>query len=138
MDKMSIGIGIIIKACIVFKEGTLFSLYNSLILPYVSYSIHAWCRTYRCTVVTPVCWQLSYCSLGLSCIIIDSFCSGLNILSVRQIFVYTISIFINSKINQFVLLDHSKRHMSCVLHNFKFNMVITDIIKIHCCPDHGF
>ena len=39
---MSKGIGIIIKARKVFNETTLLSLYNSLILPYVSYCIHAW------------------------------------------------------------------------------------------------
>ena len=45
-SKMSKGIGIIIKARIVFNEATLLSLYNSLILPYVSYCIHVWGRAY--------------------------------------------------------------------------------------------
>ena len=40
--KMSKGIGIIIKARKVFNEATLLSLYNSLILPYLSYCIHVW------------------------------------------------------------------------------------------------
>ena len=45
-SKMSKGIGIIIKARKVFNEATLLSLYNSLILPYVSYCIHVWGRAY--------------------------------------------------------------------------------------------
>ena len=44
--KMSKGIGIIIKARKVFNETTLLSLYNSLILPYVSYCIHVWGKAY--------------------------------------------------------------------------------------------
>ena len=44
--KMSKGIGIIIKARMVFNETTLLSLYNSLILPYISYCIHVWGKAY--------------------------------------------------------------------------------------------
>ena len=44
--KMSKGIGIIIKARKVFNETTLLSVYNSLILPYVSYCIHVWGKAY--------------------------------------------------------------------------------------------
>ena len=44
--KMSNGIGIIIKARKVFNETTLFSLYNSLILPYISYCIHVLGKAY--------------------------------------------------------------------------------------------
>ena len=44
--KMSKGIGIIIKARKVFNETTLLSLYNSLILPYISYCIHVWRKAY--------------------------------------------------------------------------------------------
>ena len=44
--KISKGIGIIIKARKVFNETTLLSLYNSLILPYVSYCIHVWGKAY--------------------------------------------------------------------------------------------
>ena len=45
-SKMSKGIGIIIKARKVFNEATLLSLYNSLILSYVSFCIHVWGRAY--------------------------------------------------------------------------------------------
>ena len=45
-SKMFKGIDIIIKARKVFNEATLLSLYNSLILPYVSYCIHVWGRAY--------------------------------------------------------------------------------------------
>ena len=44
--KMSKGIGIIIKARKVFNETTLLSLYNSLLLPYISYCIHVWGKAY--------------------------------------------------------------------------------------------
>ena len=44
--KMSKGIGIIIKARKVFNEATLLSLYTSLMLPYLSYCIHVWGKTY--------------------------------------------------------------------------------------------
>ena len=43
---MSKGICIIIKARKVYNETTLLSLYNSLILPYVSYCIHVWGKAY--------------------------------------------------------------------------------------------
>ena len=44
--KMPKGIGIIIKARKVFNETTLLSLYNSLILPYVSCCNHLWGKVY--------------------------------------------------------------------------------------------
>ena len=44
--KMSKGIGIIIKARKVFNEAALLSLYKSLMLPYLSYCIHVWGKTY--------------------------------------------------------------------------------------------
>ena len=44
--KFSKGIGIIIKTRNVFNETTLLSLYNSLILPYVSYCIQVWGKAY--------------------------------------------------------------------------------------------
>ena len=46
--KMSKGIGIIIKSCRASNEATLLSLYNSLILPYISHCtcIHLWGRAY--------------------------------------------------------------------------------------------
>ena len=44
--KMSKGICIIMKARKVFNETTLLSLYNSLILPYISYCIHVWGKAY--------------------------------------------------------------------------------------------
>ena len=44
--KMSKGIGSIIKARKVFNETTLLSLYNSLVLPYISYCIHVWWKAY--------------------------------------------------------------------------------------------
>ena len=44
--KISKGICIIIKAQKVFNDTTLLSLYNSLILPYLSYCIHVWGKAY--------------------------------------------------------------------------------------------
>ena len=40
--KMSKGIGIIIKARKYFNQKTLLSLYNTMILPYITYCIHVW------------------------------------------------------------------------------------------------
>ena len=39
-------IGVIIKARKIFSAVTLLSLYNSLIMPYLSYCIHVWGKAY--------------------------------------------------------------------------------------------
>ena len=41
-QKMSKGIGVIIKARKYFNQETLLSLYNTMVLPYISYCIHIW------------------------------------------------------------------------------------------------
>ena len=45
--KISKGIGVMVKARKVFEQNTLLSLYNSLILPYLSYCIHVWGKAYN-------------------------------------------------------------------------------------------
>ena len=45
--KIAKGIGVIVKARKVFDKVTLLSLYNSLILPYLSYCIHIWGNAYQ-------------------------------------------------------------------------------------------
>ena len=45
--KIAKGIGVIIKARKVFDKVTLLSLYNLLILPYISYCIHIWGNAYQ-------------------------------------------------------------------------------------------
>ena len=44
--KIAKGIGVIIKARKIFSTVTLLSLYNSLIMPYLSYCIHVWGKAY--------------------------------------------------------------------------------------------
>ena len=45
--KIPKGKGVTIKARKVFDKATLLSLYNSLILPYLSYCIHIWGNAYQ-------------------------------------------------------------------------------------------
>ena len=45
--KIAKGIGVIVKATKLFDKVTLLSLYNSLILPYLSYCIHIWGNAYQ-------------------------------------------------------------------------------------------
>ena len=45
--KLSKSIGAMVKARTVFERNTLLSMYNSLILPYLSYSIHVWGKAYN-------------------------------------------------------------------------------------------
>ena len=42
IHKISKGIGIIIKARKYFNQDTLLSLYNTMVLPFISYCIHVW------------------------------------------------------------------------------------------------
>ena len=99
---MSKGIGIIIKARKVFNEATLLSLYNSLILPYVSYCIHVWGRAYD-THLKHVLVLLNKAVRVIAGIPprtnVDHFYLELDILPVRKIFVYTISIFMYKYMN---------------------------------------
>ena len=44
--KIAKGIGVVIKARKVFSPATLLSLYNSLIMPYLTYCIHVWGKAY--------------------------------------------------------------------------------------------
>ena len=46
-NKIAKGIGVIIKARKVFDKTTFFSIYNSLILPYIGYCIHIWGNAYQ-------------------------------------------------------------------------------------------
>ena len=101
-SKMSKGIGIIFKARKAINEATLLSFYNSLILPYVSYCIHVSGRAYdthlkhvlvlqnkAVRVITGVPPRTN----------VDHFYLELDILPVRKIFVYTISIFMYKYMN---------------------------------------
>ena len=101
-SKMSKGIGIIIITRKVFNEITLLSLYNSLILPYVSYCIHVWGRAYDTHLKHVLVLQ----NKGVRVIAgvpprtnVDHFYLELDILPVRKIFVYTISIFMYKYMN---------------------------------------
>ena len=92
---MSKGIGIIIKARKVFNEATLLSLYNSLILPYVNYCIHVWGRTNHTHLKHVLILQNKVVRVIAGVpprTNVDHFYLELDILPVRKIFVYTISI----------------------------------------------
>ena len=95
-SKMSKGIGIIIKARKVFNEATLLSLYNSLILPYVSYCIHVWGRAYDLVLQNKAVRVIVGVPPRTN---VDHFYLELDILPVRKIFVYTISIFMYKYMN---------------------------------------
>ena len=100
--KISKGIGIIIQARKVFNETTLLSLYNSLILPYVSYCIHVWGKAY----VTHLKYIMVLQNKAVRVISgvpprtnADNLYLELDILPVKKIFVYIISIFMYRYMN---------------------------------------
>ena len=95
-SKLSKGVGIIIKTRKLFDEATLLSLYNSLILPYVSYCIHVWGRAYDTHLRHVLVLQNKAVRViaGVTPRTnADPFYLELDILPVRKIFVYTIRIF---------------------------------------------
>ena len=101
-SKMSKGIGIIIKARKVFNEATLLSLYNSLILPYVSYCIHVWGRAYDTHLKHVLVLQNKAVRVIAGVpprTNVDHFYLELDILPVKKIFVYTINIFMYKYMN---------------------------------------
>ena len=99
---MSKGIGIIIKYRKVFNEATLLSLDNSLILPYDSYCIHGRGRAYDTHLKHVLVLQ----NKAVRVIVgvpprtnVGNFYLELDILPVRNIFVYTIAIFMYKYMN---------------------------------------
>ena len=46
-NKISKGIGVIIKGRKVFDQTTLLSLYNTMVYPYLSYCMHVWGSAYK-------------------------------------------------------------------------------------------
>ena len=79
-----------------FNEAMLLSLYNSLILPYVSNCIHVWGRAYDTHLKLVLVLQNKAVRViaGVSSSTnVDHLYQQLDILPVRKIFVYTISIF---------------------------------------------
>ena len=102
-SKMSKGIGIIIKARKVFNEATLLSLYNSLILPYVSYCIHVWGRAYDTHLKHVLVLQNKAVRVIAGVpprTNVDHFYLKLDIPPVRKIFVYTIYKYIHVQIHE--------------------------------------
>ena len=95
------GIGIIIKARKVFNETMLLSLYNSLILPYVSYCIHVWGKAYDTHTYVLV---LQNKAVRIIAGVPPRTCAynlylELDILPVKKIFVHAISIFMYKYVN---------------------------------------
>ena len=100
--KMSKGIGIIIKARKVFNETTLLSLYNSLILPYVSYCIHVWGKAYDTHLKHVLVLQNKAVRIIAGVpprTSADNLYLELDILPVKKIFVHAISIFMYKYVN---------------------------------------
>ena len=60
-QKIAKGIGVIIKARKLFDKVTLLSLYNSLILPYLSYCIHIWGKCIPNTSTKTTCFTQQDC-----------------------------------------------------------------------------
>ena len=101
-SKMSKGIGIIIKARKGFNEATLLSLYNSLILPYVSFCIYVWGGAYDTYLKHVLVLQNKAVRVIAGVpprTNVDHFYLELEILPVRKIFVYTTSIFMYKCMN---------------------------------------
>ena len=100
--KISKGIGIIIKARKVFNETTLLSLYNSLILPYVSYCIHVWGKAYDTHLKHVMVLQNKAVRVIAGVpprTNADNLYLELDVLPVKKIFVYAISIFMYKYMN---------------------------------------
>ena len=100
--KISKGIGIIIKVRKVFNETTLLSLYNSLILPYVSYCIDVWGKAYDTHLKHVMVLQNKAVRVIAGVpprTNADNLYLELDVLSVKKIFVYAISIFMYKYMN---------------------------------------
>ena len=100
--KMSKCIGIIIKARKVLNETTLLSLYNSLILPYVSYCIHVWGKAYDTHLKHVLVLQNKAVRIIAGVpprTSADNLYLELDILPVKKIFVHAISIFMYKYVN---------------------------------------
>ena len=96
------GIGIIIKARKVFNETTLLSLYNSLILPYVSYCIHVWGKAYDTHLKHVMVLQNKAVRVIAGVpprTNADNLYLELDVLPVKKIFVYAFSIFMYKYMN---------------------------------------
>ena len=101
--KISKGIGIIIKARKVFNETTLLSLNNSLILPYVSYCIHVWGKAYDTHLKHVMILQNKAVRVIAGVpprTNADNLYLELDVLPVKKIFVYAISIFMYKNMNE--------------------------------------
>ena len=99
---MSKGIGIIIKARKVFKETTLLSLYNSVILPYVSYCIHVLGKAYDTHIKHVVVLQNKAVRVIAGApprTNADNLYLELDILPNKKIFVYAITILMYKYMN---------------------------------------
>ena len=101
--KMFKGIGIIVKARKVFNETTLLSLYNSLILPYVSYCIHVWGKAYDTHLKHVLVFQNKAVRIIAGVpprTSADNLYLELDILPVKKIFVHAKGIFMYKYVNR--------------------------------------
>lgn len=94
--KISKGIGILIKVRKIFDESTLLSLYNSLILPYISYCIQVWGSAYEThlrhlmTLQNKIVRIISGVPPRTNT---DMLYEKLDILSVKRLFTYNVAMF---------------------------------------------
>ena len=162
--KISKGIGILYKAKRLLTQETLITLYNSFIYPYIVYCIEVWGSTCKKNLLSLS--KLQKCAIRLitssprkteSAPLFES----LKILSVFQVYLLKLSIFmfkyandyvpdcikdlfcINSEIHNYNTRQCDKLHMpksnlSVMLHCWRSRCVkmwnvISDVIEFHCC-----
>ena len=94
--KVAKGIGVIIKARKIFSAVTLLSLYNSLIMPYLSYCIHVWGKAYD----THLRHLMSLQNKVVRIIAgvpprthVESLYADLNIMPLKKMYLYTVGLF---------------------------------------------
>lgn len=95
-NKISKGIGIILKARKVFDRDTLLSLYNAMILPYFNYCIHVWgnaCEKYMkklCILQNKIVKIICGVPRRTNC---DKLYLDLSILRIKGLYLYSIGLF---------------------------------------------
>ena len=94
--KIAKGIGVIIKARKVFSPATLLSLYNSLIMPYLTYCIHVWGKAYDTHLSHLMLLQNKVVRIiaGVSPRThAEPLYADLNIMPLKKLYLYTVGLF---------------------------------------------
>ena len=117
-NKISKGIGILTKVRSIFEETTLLSLYNSLILPYISYCIHVWGSAFDTHLRHLVTLQNKVVRLIAGVprrTNTDALYAKLNILPVKKLYIYTVGLFMYKYTND--MLPEMFSDMFKLVHN---------------------